>query len=220
MTGAEWDACADPGSMLLTLPVRGSGRKARLLAAACCRRLGTFLDPDTQAIRSGFLDVMERRADEPLPDNWADAVTEDAAAAQSYEKVDGCAEIETCYFMIRHAGLASGCLEIAAMYAKGRGAQGEAGEQAALVRDIFGNPSRPPPEVRTTLRTPLVLSIASTAYEDRLMPSGHLDPARLAVLADALEESGCTNTAILTHLRSAGPHVRGCWALDLVLGKE
>ena len=62
--------------------------------------------------------------------------------------------------------------------------------------------------------------LARPAYEDRLLPSGHLDPVRLAVLADALEEAGCTDESILTHLRSAGPHVRGCWALDLVLGKE
>jgi hypothetical protein len=39
------------------------------------------------------------------------------------------------------------------------------------------------------------------------------------VLADALEEAGCADAEILTHLRGPGPHVRGCWALDLVLGK-
>lgn len=49
---------------------------------------------------------------------------------------------------------------------------------------------------------------------------GTLDPARLAVLSDALEEAGCAEAALLTHLRSPGPHVRGCWALDLVLGRE
>ncbi len=67
MTEAEWDACADPGVMLSTLYAEGSIRKIRLLAAAYCRRLGTFLDPDTQAARCGILDVMERRADLRLP---------------------------------------------------------------------------------------------------------------------------------------------------------
>jgi hypothetical protein len=43
---------------------------------------------------------------------------------------------------------------------------------------------------------------------------------QIAVLADALEDAGCTDKALLTHLRSPGPHVRGCWALDLVLGKQ
>ncbi len=63
----------------------------------------------------------------------------------------------------------------------------------------------------------LVPRLAEIAYQERLLPSGHLDPARLAVLSDALEEAGCTDAEILSHLRSRGPHVRGCWALDLVL---
>jgi hypothetical protein len=41
----------------------------------------------------------------------------------------------------------------------------------------------------------------------------------LPVLADALEEAGCTDQTILDHLRGPGPHVRGCWAVDLLLGK-
>ena len=64
-----------------------------------------------------------------------------------------------------------------------------------------------------------VLALAQAAYEHRL-PSGTLDPYGLALLADALEEAGCDHPDILDHLRSPGPHVRGCWALDLVLGKE
>ena len=54
--------------------------------------------------------------------------------------------------------------------------------------------------------------LAQAIYEARAFD-------RLPILADALEEAGWTDNAILTHLRSAGPHVRGCWALDLVLGK-
>jgi hypothetical protein len=45
-------------------------------------------------------------------------------------------------------------------------------------------------------------------------------PACLGVLSDALEEAGCDKEDILNHLRGPGPHVRGCWALDLLLGKE
>ena len=44
--------------------------------------------------------------------------------------------------------------------------------------------------------------------------------AELPFLADALEDAGCTDQAILDHCRSPGPHVRGCWAVDLILGKE
>jgi pSer/pThr/pTyr-binding forkhead associated (FHA) protein len=68
-------------------------------------------------------------------------------------------------------------------------------------------------------RTPTVLSLALASYEERPLPLSHLDPARLAVLSDALEEAGCTERAILEHLRSPGPHVRACWALGLILGE-
>ncbi len=61
--------------------------------------------------------------------------------------------------------------------------------------------------------------IAKAAYDQRQMPSGALDRFRLGVLADALEDAGCTDAELLGHLRGPGPHVRGCWALDLVLGK-
>ena len=46
------------------------------------------------------------------------------------------------------------------------------------------------------------------------------DIAPMAILADALQEAGCDNTDVLNHCRSDGPHVRGCWVVDLVLGKE
>ena len=65
-----------------------------------------------------------------------------------------------------------------------------------------------------------VVNHARLAYDDRLMPSGTLGAARLAVLADALERSGCTDAELLGHLRGPGPHVRGCWAVDLLLGRE
>jgi hypothetical protein len=65
-----------------------------------------------------------------------------------------------------------------------------------------------------------VARLAEAAYDERQLPSGHLDPARLAVLADALEEAGCTDPDLLGHLRGPGPHVRGCWALDLLADKS
>jgi hypothetical protein len=65
-----------------------------------------------------------------------------------------------------------------------------------------------------------VRTLARAAYEERILPAGTLDPARLALLADALEDAGCDHDDLLSHLRSPGPHVRGCWALNLVLGKH
>jgi hypothetical protein len=95
--------------------------------------------------------------------------------------------------------------------------RGEQAAQAALMRDLF-NPFRPVRVDRAWLR-PAVTSLATAAYEERSLPSGELDPVRLAVLADALEDAGCTSADLLGHLRSPGPHVRGCWALDQILGK-
>jgi hypothetical protein len=91
--------------------------------------------------------------------------------------------------------------------------------QANLARDLFGNPFRPV-SIQPAWLTPQVVSLATVAYEERSLPSGELDNARLAILADAVEDAGCTNTDILEHLRSSAGHVRGCWALDLILGKE
>ncbi len=90
--------------------------------------------------------------------------------------------------------------------------------QADILREVIGNPFRPL-TLDPAWATPAVLSLARAAYDERVLPSGRIDPARLAVLSDALEEAGA-DEAILTHLRTPGPHVRGCWALDLILGKS
>lgn len=92
-------------------------------------------------------------------------------------------------------------------------------EQADLVREVFGNPFRPI-AVDPAWLTPTVTALAEAANEHRQLPSGTLDHARLAVLADALHEAGCTDAALLHHLRDRTPHVRGCWAVDLLLAKS
>jgi hypothetical protein len=90
--------------------------------------------------------------------------------------------------------------------------------QFELLRDLFGNPFRRV-VIAPAWRAPAVTALARGAYDGRRLPSGELDPARLAVLADALEDAGCTDASLLGHLRGPGPHVRGCWAVDLLLGK-
>ena len=64
------------------------------------------------------------------------------------------------------------------------------------------------------------IGVARAAYDDRLLPAGTLAPDRLAVLADALEDAGCTDAVILDHLREPGSHVRGCFVVDRALGLE
>ena len=95
--------------------------------------------------------------------------------------------------------------------------------QSRILRDIFSTPFRPSPPLPPAVLSwndAVVVRLAQAAYEERLLPAGILDNSRLAILADALEEAGLTDTAILDHLRGPGPHVRGCWAVDLILGKE
>jgi hypothetical protein len=79
-----------------------------------------------------------------------------------------------------------------------------------LVREIFGNPFRETP-FNPDWRSETVLDIAQGAYEERAFE-------RLAVLSDALLDAGCDDGELLEHLRSEGPHFKGCWALDKVLG--
>jgi hypothetical protein len=62
--------------------------------------------------------------------------------------------------------------------------------------------------------------LAEAAHDNRLLPSGELDQTRLAVLADALEEASCTDAQLLRHLRSEGPHYRGCFVVDAILGRS
>jgi hypothetical protein len=90
--------------------------------------------------------------------------------------------------------------------------------QCDLLRDLFGNPFRPA-TCDPTWRTPTAVDLAQAAYDERILPAGTLDPALLAVLADALEEAGCSDRAMLSHLREPGPHVRGCWVVDLILNR-
>ena len=80
-----------------------------------------------------------------------------------------------------------------------------------LFRCVFGNPFRPA-ALPKGWRTADVLGLARAIYEDRAFD-------RLPLLADALMDAGCGDDQVLGHCRGAGPHVRGCWVVDLVLGK-
>jgi hypothetical protein len=97
----------------------------------------------------------------------------------------------------------------------------ERSEQAGIIRDLL-NPfvSISVSPAVLDRNDALVVRLAQAAYAERHLPDGTLDNGRLAILADALEEAGCTDVDILSHLRSPGPHVRGCWPLDLCLGKS
>jgi len=92
--------------------------------------------------------------------------------------------------------------------------------QCGLLRDIFGPHPDQPLKIDPSWLTPTVISLATAAYEGRHMPSGLLENSRFAVLADGLEEAGCDEAGLLGHLRGPGVHCRGCWAVDVVLGRR
>jgi hypothetical protein len=76
---------------------------------------------------------------------------------------------------------------------------------------VLGIPYRrfAPPE---SWMTPTAVALARQMYDNR-------DFTAMPILADALQDAGCGDAEILNHCRGEGVHVRGCWALDLVLGK-
>jgi hypothetical protein len=230
MTEAQWLACADPARMLTHLHGRGvNRRKMRLLAVACCRRIWTLLTEE--ASRRG-VEVSERYADggAGLDDLWeaylaalyrvdADPGWHDpgrrraeaaAAYAAYYAAVPNSAS--SYHHVVEYARQA------AAHDPDGRPA-GHAGPaepaaQAELLRDVFGTPFRTPVTAPAWRQwnDGCVVRLAEAVYE------GHRF-GDLPVLADALEEAGCDNPDILSHCRSAGPHVRGCWVVDRLLAK-
>jgi hypothetical protein len=94
--------------------------------------------------------------------------------------------------------------------------------QCAILRDAFGPLPFRPIAIEPAWRAwhgGAAVELARAVYDERDLPRGHLDAARLAVLADMLEEAGCADPELLGHLRGPGRHVRGCWALDLLLAK-
>ena len=84
--------------------------------------------------------------------------------------------------------------------------------QCEIIRDIFGNPFRPT-AFSLEWRTDSAVSLAKQMYDSR-------EFGAMPILADALQDAGCDNDDILNHCRDANQvHVRGCWVVDLVLGK-
>jgi hypothetical protein len=224
VTEAEWHDCTDPKKMLefLESSSRASERKLRLFAVACSRRV-----PEAATYRRArkALEVAEHYADglaapQELREageaawkgaRWTRSGTRSAAVAAS-QACSSPAETHsflTCVNVLcSHA--AAGFSEAARV-----ALQEERAALAALLRDIFG-----PLPFRPVTIAPAVLAwdvgtvgrIAEGIYDERASD-------RLPVLADALEEAGCTDGDLLGHLRGPGPHARGCWAVDLLLGK-
>jgi hypothetical protein len=216
VTEGQWLSCEDPRKQVEWLRGVASERKLRLFACAFWRWWWQAWtpapedgEPDRDLLR--LLDFAEQWAEQatrpegtfPGGFGWHPLVARHAADAANWT--------------VRQTAGSKARLDCLRYEAKDRARA--AAEQSRLLREMFGNPFGPPPGLTPSCRTPVVLSLAQAAYDHRELPAGTLDLARLAELADALEDAGCTDAGPLAHLRAAGPHVRGCWAVDAVLGK-
>jgi hypothetical protein len=242
MTKAEWLKCTDPQEMLVSFRI--TDRKLRLFAAACCRRIWNLL---LEECSRNAVEVAERFADGLASDSERGAAECDAFFlhdyhAEIYESIRDDEELAEALNRMRRftdprafsaaeaaansvSSSVIDCGSYSARFAleaitNDPARNDERIVQCRLLRDIYvpGLPalSRSLP----TWNDESIPRLAEAIYEDRCLPDGTLDSTRLTVLADVLEDAGCTDSATLDHLRGPGPHVRGCWVLDLLLGRE
>jgi hypothetical protein len=210
--------------MLRHLGSAASDRKVRLFQVACCRRNWDLLPTD--ACRAGVL-VAECYADGATGDRQRHAAVRAVHAGPGSPDLArrraGSAVVIANSKTVRtksvFLGLA-GAVGEAARVNRGVGAEdpyqeavrAERAAEADLVRDIFGNPFRPVTADPRWL-TSTVVQLAAGAYADRAFD-------RLPILADALQDVGCDTDDVLAHCRDPrATHVRGCWVVDLLMGK-
>jgi hypothetical protein len=208
MAEVRWPS-SNPSVAYRSLQGRASDRKMRLFACAACRQVWGRL-----------ADRRSRRAVE-VAEKYADGETSRRALrrAQLAMEVHVEASPEECQ--------AWDCCEPDAAAAAGHCLRPypilAPAVQVTLLRDIFGDPFRAPaplPPAVLAWNDGTVKRIAEGVYQERQLPAGMFDTGRLAILADALLDAGCDNEELLAHCRSAGPHVRGCWAIDAILAKS
>jgi hypothetical protein len=223
MTEAEWFASDDSFAMLDAISADSSDRKLRLLAVACCSHVREWMYGGKHSVTavavaeryadglatSGELEVVRGRVREELdlhpgepeydPAFWAcDPYIKDSIyRTMSYAISNALRRL--------HEDLCWSNLQIQDINRQ------ERSFQACTFRDIIGNPFRPV-AVDPSWLTSTVVALAGGIYEERAFD-------RLPILSDALQDAGCADPAVLNHCLAAGPHVRGCWVVDLLLGK-
>jgi hypothetical protein len=188
---------------------RVSDRKARLYAVACCR---AFWNRRTDKRVRAAVESAEDFADGRVAKTQMNrAAAKLKAAART---TGGGAEWDAAREVTRakpwEAAVMSHICATPPFDTRRTAAEANA-VLSGLLRDIFGDPFRPTKLDRRWL-TANVVDLARTIYEERAFD-------RLPILADALMDAGCADETILKHCRSKGPHVPGCWLVDLILGK-
>lgn len=228
MTEGEWLSFKAPESMLEHLRGQATERKLRLFACACCRRIWHLIGDERGRTA---VEVAERYADnltgaEELRAGWTAASGDDLPDDNPEESAHLAALTATfcaCHnsnCLHRASSSASDAVFYTAYAVEGNedlaydAEEAESADQCRLIRDIFGNPFRLAKIDQSCLgwNDGTVPKLAQAIYDDRRFED-------LPILADALEDAGCHNADILAHCRQPGEHVRGCWVVDLLLGK-
>ena len=230
-TEDDWLSCADPDRMLrgIDILVEQTGvsiseRKWTLFMVACLRRIQTlFRDERSRQL----VEAIERHADGLMSREQVDQVASQTVNPPNPDDLSQVPKEQLAEddLLLSYAwdALAGACPPIqghdfpwdviSVVFSASQASsqpEEEGRVQANLLRDIIGNPFHPVSLGCTTL-VPELAKLAQAAYEERTLPAGTLSASRLAVLADALEEKGCTDSHILSHCREPGVHVRGCW---------
>ncbi len=246
MTETEWLTATDPEPMLESLQGKADDRKLRLFAVSCARRIWHFLDSDIS--RTAIL-AAEDAADQNTSDAdlWSaysagyDLHTR-MSLQRTTEEREWVGQTENPVWLMNQQRLKATWVAISAAYRDAAKVAQQAPIFTAMalseehcshvknghhrasllerwarpdadsLRCIFGNPFRPI-TLDPRWQTETVVALATGIYAERAFD-------RMPILADALEEAGCDHADILSHCRGDGPHVRGCWVVDLVLGKQ
>jgi hypothetical protein len=214
---------------LAYLRAQGRDRKLALFACGCCRRVWHLL-----------ADGRSRAAVEAL-EKYADGLASDAELGQAAAAAGDAnhtsvgkgppaashAALAVCRALAGDAKGAAGWAVYAVAAAATAGHEygtpawsaaykavykAEQQAQKALLNEVTGDPFRQAASDSAWL-TPAAVKLARSIHVEQSFD-------RLPALADALEEAGCTDAEVLSHLRGPGPHVRGCWAVDLLLGRD
>jgi hypothetical protein len=226
MNEAEWLECGNPEPMLQFLRGKVSSRKLRLFAVGCCRRIWRLLKDDRSraavAASESFADNRIRRPglvaaqqQGMLGNKRFDEYVypaENAAASVARPSVIPRWVAQLTTWAVSNESIVSAGT-VAARHANRADAERkETLAQAALLRCIVGNPFRPV-TISPAWLTPTVVRLAQATYDERAFD-------RLPILADALEDAGCDQADVLSHCRQPGEHVRGCFVVDLLLGRS
>lgn len=203
MTETEWLACTDPRLMLEFLRGKATERKLRLTLCGWSRLNWKWLPEQSRSaveLAELYAEGLAGEADREAADVklWLEMQERHTNFPHWLARLT----------LVQNLDLWATTHESASLNPRGRDGQ------VSVMKDLF-KPFRPvtPDSAWLAWNGGTVPKLAQAIYDDSAYD-------RLPILADALEEAGCDNAAILGHLRGPGPHVRGCWAIDLLLGKQ